>query len=178
MKYLVVVDMQNDFVDGSLGTKEAVAIVDAVAEKIRNHEGKVIFTFDTHDDNYDDTQEGKNLPVRHCIKGTEGWNLNPIIDTLQDNLEIEGRATNLEKVTFGSKDIGPFLVEENNKEKIESIELVGLCTDVCVISNAMIIKAFLPETPIIVDSKCCAGVTPESHETALDAMRACQIAIV
>ena len=177
-KYLVVVDMQNDFVDGSLGTKEALAIVDAVAEKIKNHDGKVIFTYDTHFDEYEETQEGKNLPIRHCIFATDGWELNSKIDSLRKELEKEGRALAVRKGTFGSSELGPHLATENARENIDSIELVGLCTDVCVISNAMIIKAFLPEVPIIVDSNCCAGVTPESNETALNAMRACQIAIV
>ena len=177
-KYLIVVDMQNDFVNGSLGTSEAEAILDNVENKIKSHDGIVVFTYDTHHDNYDDTQEGKNLPVRHCIKGTDGWELNQKIDVLRESLENEGRAIIFSKPTFGSKDLGDFLFDENKKGKIDSIELIGLCTDVCVISNAILLKAFLPETPIIVDSSCCAGVTPISHNNALDAMSSCQIKII
>ena len=137
-KILIVVDMQNDFIDGALGTPEAVAIVPKVEQKIREFPGKVIFTRDTHGERYLETQEGKHLPVPHCIKGTKGWEICP---------------------------------------QLEDITLVGLCTDICVISNALLLKAFLPETPIIVDASCCAGVTPKSHEIALDAMRMCQINI-
>ena len=149
MKVLVVVDMQNDFIGGALGTKEAVAIVPKVVEKIRNFEGRVLFTRDTHKEDYLDTQEGKKLPVAHCIKGTEGWELHPEIEALR-------KEDALDKPTFGSTQI-------------------GLCTDICVISNAMIAKAFIPEVPVIVDASCCAGVTPQSHKNALEAMKMCQI---
>ena len=169
-KILVVVDMQNDFIDGALGTAEAVAIVPKVAEKIKNFDGTVLYTRDTHEENYMETQEGKNLPVSHCIRGTEGWQI-------RTELQQAG-AMVVDKSTFGSRTLAEKLVEMNWEEAIESITLIGLCTDICVISNAFVIKAFLPETPIIVDAACCAGVTPESHERALEAMKVCQIAVV
>lgn len=162
--------MQNDFIDGSLGTKEAVEIVPSVKEKIENFDGKVIFTRDTHFDNYLETQEGTLLPVKHCIKNTNGWQIHPELDALRVSEAVD-------KPTFGSVILGKKLVEENEKETIESVTLIGLCTDICVISNALLIKAFLPEVPIIVDAKCCAGVTPDSHKNALNAMKACQIKI-
>ena len=168
---LVVVDMQNDFIDGALGTKEAVSIVTLVKDKITNFTGKVFFTRDTHQDNYLSTQEGRNLPVSHCIKETEGWQIRHELDELRQTEAID-------KPSFGSVELGQLLVNENAKESINSITFVGLCTDICVISNAMLTKAFLPEVQIIIDSKCCAGVTPESHETALSAMKACQIKVV
>ena len=167
MKVLIVVDMQNDFIDGTLGTKEAVAIVPKVEEKIRNFDGKVFFTRDTHETYYLETQEGKNLPVKHCIRDTEGWQIRKELDALRKTEPID-------KETFGSTD----LVALNEDQGIGSITLVGLCTDICVISNALLIKASLPEVPICVDATCCAGVTPESHENALKAMEACQIRII
>ncbi len=169
-KILVVVDMQNDFIDGALGTAEAVAIVPKVAEKIKNFDGTVIYTRDTHEENYMETQEGKNLPVPHCIRGTEGWKI-------RTELQQVGAMVQ-DKPTFGSRALAEKLVEMNREEAIESITLIGLCTDICVISNAFVIKAFLPETPIVVDAACCAGVTPESHERALEAMKVCQIEVV
>ena len=168
---LLVIDMQNDFIDGALGTKEAVAIVPKVRERIENFKGTVLFTRDTHEPHYLDTQEGKNLPVPHCIKGTDGWQIRPELDALRTTEAID-------KPTFGSKELGTILTEMNEKDEIGSITLIGLCTDICVISNAMLVKAFLPEVPIIVDSACCAGVTPESHENALKAMQVCQIKVV
>lgn len=171
MKYLIVVDMQNDFVDGALGTKEAVAIVSNVVRKIKGFNGKVLFTRDTHHENYMETQEGKNLPVPHCIEGTGGFELVPEIKALCNSKPID-------KPVFGSTELGMMLQEENEREAIESITLVGLCTDICVISNAFVIKSFLPEVPIIVDASCCAGVTPESHLRALESMKTCQIQIV
>lgn len=169
-KILVVVDMQNDFIDGALGTAEAVAIVPKVAEKIKNFDGTVLYTRDTHEENYMETQEGKNLPVPHCIRDTEGWQIRAELQ--QAGAEV------VDKPTFGSRALAEKLVEMNREEAIESITLIGLCTDICVISNAFVIKAFLPETPIIVDAACCAGVTPKSHERALEAMKVCQIAVV
>ena len=168
---LVVVDMQNDFIDGVLGTKEAVGIVPLVKDKITNFSGMVFFTRDTHQDNYLSTQEGRNLPVSHCIKETEGWQIRHELDELRQTEAID-------KPSFGSVELGQLLVNENAKESINSITFVGLCTDICVISNAMLTKAFLPEVQIIIDSKCCAGVTPESHATALSAMKACQVKVV
>ena len=171
MEVLVVVDMQNDFIDGALGTKEAVAIVPKVAEKIKNFKGLVLATRDTHEENYLDTQEGTKLPVQHCIRDTRGWELNEEIAELIDGNPID-------KPTFGSIELGKRLVALNEQIGIDKITFVGLCTDICVISNAMLVKAFLPEVPIEVDASCCAGVTPESHERALLAMKSCQITIV
>ena len=170
-KILIVVDMQNDFIDGSLGTKEAQEIVAPVAEKIRNFEGDIYGTLDTHEEDYLSTQEGKNLPVPHCIRGTEGWQIRKELDALRKTEPID-------KETFGSTDLVGELVTLNEDQGIGSITLVGLCTDICVISNALLIKASLPEVPICVDATCCAGVTPESHENALKAMEACQIRII
>ena len=168
---LVVVDMQNDFIDGALGTTEAVAIVPSVREKIASFEGKVIFTRDTHSEDYLDTQEGRILPVKHCIKGTEGWQIRKELEELRKTEAVD-------KPSFGSIELGRMLAQADAEEKISSVTLIGLCTDICVISNAMIIKAFLPEVPVIVDASCCAGVSPASHENALDAMQTCQIGIV
>ena len=168
---LLVIDMQNDFIDGALGTKEAVEIVPAVKAKIEEFDGPVLFTRDTHETWYMDTQEGKNLPVPHCIRGTDGWQIRPELDALRKTEAID-------KKTFGSKDLGRILTEMNEQEEIGSITVIGLCTDICVISNALLAKAFLPEVPIIVDASCCAGVTPESHENALKAMEVCQIKVV
>ncbi|MBQ2956619.1 MAG: cysteine hydrolase [Clostridia bacterium] len=169
MKYLIVVDMQTDFVSGALGTKEAQAIVGNVKEKIASFEGRVIFTRDTHEENYMTTQEGRNLPVPHCIRGTDGWQIVP---------ELTGMAEEIiDKPTFGSTSLAALLAQENEKEAVESVELIGLCTDICVISNALLIKAQLPEVPVSVDAACCAGVTPESHNNALAAMKMCQIAV-
>ncbi len=167
---LIVVDMQNDFIDGALGTAEAVAIVPKVADKIRDFSGRVIFTRDTHGEDYMDTQEGKNLPVPHCIKGTEGWQISPMLQELCKEDPID-------KVTFGSESLASILKKANEENSIGSITLIGLCTDICVISNALLIKAFLPEVPMVVDASCCAGVTPESHRNALAAMKTCQIKI-
>lgn len=171
MKVLVVIDMQNDFIDGALGTPEACAIVPAVVDKIRNFDGLILATRDTHGADYLSTQEGRNLPVEHCIKGTKGWELNPEISALIKEAPID-------KPTFGSCELGMRLKELAQHENIENITLIGVCTDICVISNAMIIKAFLPEVPVTVVKECCAGVTPESHLRALEAMRSCQIEIV
>jgi len=170
-KILVVVDMQNDFIDGALGTAEAVAVVPKVKEKIENFTGTVFFTRDTHGENYMDTQEGKNLPVPHCIRGSDGWQIRPELDVLRTGEPID-------KPTFGSERLGEILKELDSREGIESVTLVGLCTDICVISNALLIKACLPEVPVFVDAACCAGVTPQSHENALEAMKMCQIQVI
>lgn len=173
-KILIVVDIQKDFVDGVLGTKEAVGIIPYVVKKIKNFNGKVIYTRDSHENNYLSTQEGKYLPVEHCIEGTEGWELCKDIQDL-----MEGKENIIfNKNTFGSKELVQYLVDLDKKEYIEEIELMGLCTDICVISNAISIKTFLPEVRITVDSKGSAGVTPESHQNALEAMKMCQIKIV
>lgn len=170
MKILVVVDMQNDFIDGALGTKEAEAIVDNVAGKIEGFDGLVVYTRDTHKPDYLKTQEGTKLPVEHCIEGSEGW-------AISSKLPVDDDALIINKPTFGSKELGLYLESLNERESIEEIEVIGLCTDICVISNALVIKAFLPEVPIVVDPSCCAGVTPESHENALEAMKMCQISV-
>ena len=167
MKCLIVVDMQVDFITGSLGSELATAIVPNVVEKVKNFDGKVIFTRDTHFEDYMQTQEGRKLPVPHCIKDTEGWQ---ICEELQPYVE-----TVIDKVTFGSVEL-PQLLKEFG-ETIEEIELCGLCTDICVISNAMILKAAFPEVPVVVDASCCAGVTMESHNNALEAMQAVQIEV-
>ncbi len=167
---LIVVDMQNDFIDGALGTVEAVNIVPKVAQKIREFKGKVIFTRDTHEKNYLETREGKNLPVPHCIRNTPGWEIRKELEELRKENPVD-------KETFGSVNLGHMLKAENEENPIEKITLVGLCTDICVISNALLAKAFLPEAEIVVDAACCAGVTPESHKTALAAMKVCQIKV-
>ena len=168
-KILVVVDMQNDFIDAALGTPEAVAIVDAVKEKIASYpvEG-VIATMDTHGENYMESQEGQNLPVMHCIKGTDGWKIRPDISELLDGAKI------YEKPTFGSTALAADLKALSETEDIE-LELIGLCTDICVVSNALLLKANMPEVKISVDAACCAGVTPQKHLAALETMRSCQI---
>jgi nicotinamidase-related amidase len=173
-KVLIVVDMQIDFIDGSLGTKEAKAIVPRVCEKIEAHEGKIMVTYDTHHEDYLRTIEGEKLPVPHCMEGDEGWELNPIITAALADKDTE----HFTKPTFGSRRLAEHIAELNEHSPIESIELIGLCTDICVISNAILLKAFLPNVPISVDSKCCAGVTPESHRRALDAMAVCHIDIL
>ena len=174
-KILIAVDLQNDFIDGALGTKEAEAIVPAAAARIREYreEGaEIIATLDTHGEDYMQTREGKHLPVPHCIRGTEGWQLNPAI------LEAVGDGTLLEKPTFGSVKLPALLQEETGETDRISIELIGLCTDICVVSNALLLKAWFPEAGISVNAKCCAGVTPEKHQAALETMRSCQIDIL
>lgn len=175
-KILVVVDMQNDFVDGALGTAEAVSIVPNVVKKINEYEKNgdaVIYTKDTHFEPYLDTNEGKHLPVVHCIKGTNGWQICESIK-LATNLDSHQI---YEKVTFGSSAFAQDLASGDYNE-YDEFEFVGLCTDICVISNVMLAKTFLPEKEIIVDASCCAGVTPESHQNALNAMKMCHITIV
>ncbi|MCC8137302.1 MAG: cysteine hydrolase [Clostridiales bacterium] len=186
MRVLIVVDMQNDFIDGALGTMEAAAIVDNVREKIDRYlenGDTVIYTRDTHTEAYLQTQEGRNLPVVHCVKGTPGWEIS-------EKVYVEG-CTVVDKPSFGSPALPEVVkacaarqsgrgAQSGNTDggTPDSIELVGLCTDICVISNAMILKAAFPEIPMTVDASCCAGVTPESHENALNAMRMCQIQII
>lgn len=169
-KVLIVVDMQKDFVDGVLGTPEAVAIVENVATAIKECDGDVIFTRDTHFANYMETQEGKKLPVPHCIKETDGWKLCAEIEQLRNP---EDKV--FDKPTFGSVELAEYLKE---KKGLKEVVLVGLCTDICVISNAMLIKAYMPEMEVSVIEKCCAGVTPESHKNALEAMKMCQINVI
>ena len=170
--FLVVVDMQNDFVDGALGSAEAVAIVPNVVDKIKNFDGEIFVTLDTHFDNYMETAEGKKLPLPHCIKGTAGWELNPeVAKALEDK-----KHTVVEKLTFGSVDL-PKLIKDTAGDEVFSTELIGLCTDICVVSNALLLKAHYPEYNIAVDASCCAGVTPKSHNEALATMGMCQIDI-
>ena len=171
-KVLVVVDMQNDFIDGSLGTKEAQAIVPKVVEKIREYDPwNVYLTRDTHYENYLDTQEGRNLPVTHCIFGSDGWQVR------REIAEAAGEAKIVDKPTFGSNQLAGILMAERAQEALE-IELVGVCTDICVVSNALLFKAAMPEAPITVDASCCAGVTPDRHKAALETMKACQIKVI
>ena len=173
-KILVVIDMQNDFIDGALGTPEAVAIVENVKAKILSYPKENVFaTRDTHHQYYMDTQEGRNLPVPHCIRGTDGWQIRPEIAELIFPDHI------VDKPTFGSTQLARLMeVLERREEDGIEIELVGLCTDICVVSNALLLKASMPETPISCDASCCAGVTPAKHEAALETMRSCQIKII
>lgn len=175
-KLLIVVDMQNDFIDGSLGTAEAVAIVPKVVDKIKNWDGDMTVTQDTHFDNYLDTREGNRLPIPHCIEGTDGHKTNSeVFDALVNKHFDSGKNFNcLNKLTFGSTAL-PELIRGLG---YEYIELVGLCTDICVVSNAMLLKAHYPEIDIAVDASCCAGVTPETHKAALTTMKMCQIDII
>lgn len=173
MRVLIVVDMQNDFIDGVLGTREAMAIVPHVKKKIeayRAEDATVIFTRDTHGEDYLDTQEGRKLPVEHCIRGTHGWELSKKLDTVDSEI--------IDKPTFGSYELIERLAKLDVETPLESVELVGLCTDICVISNAMLVKNRFPELQVIVDAACCAGVMPETHQTALRAMDLCQIEIL
>ncbi|MCX4268946.1 MAG: cysteine hydrolase [Lachnospiraceae bacterium] len=171
-KLLVVVDMQKDFIDGSLGTKEAEKIVDGVVEEIKKYRTEDIFaTRDTHTEDYLQTQEGKKLPVVHCVKGTEGWEINGKVKEALKGAEV------MDKPTFGSKELAEKIAGLAAEEEIE-VTLVGLCTDICVVSNALLIKAYLPEVPVRVLASCCAGVTPESHQAALATMKMCQVEIV
>ncbi|MBR6360820.1 MAG: cysteine hydrolase [Clostridia bacterium] len=172
-KFLIVVDMQNDFIDGSLGTPEAQAIIPAAAEKIRSFDGKVFATLDTHFENYLQTAEGRKLPVEHCIKGTPGWEINAEIRAALGQRDVEY----IEKNTFGSVDLPRLIEKAAGGEEFEA-EFIGLCTDICVVSNVLLVKAHFPEMKITVDSACCAGVTPAKHESALETMRSCQIDII
>lgn len=171
-KLLLVIDMQNDFIDGALGTKEALSIVPNVLKRIQEFEGDILYTRDTHFENYMETQEGKKLPVPHCIKGTPGWELRSEMKAIRD----AANSPVLDKVTFGAKEL-PAYLEAHYPQGLAEVELIGLCTDICVISNAMLLKAFFPELPVSVTASCCAGVTLESHENALNAMKMCQITI-
>lgn len=170
-KILIVIDMQNDFIDGALGTPEAVSIVEAVKEKIRQYRTEDLYaTMDTHTEDYLQTQEGRYLPVEHCIKGTKGWEICPDIQALLSGAMI------YEKPTFGSTKLAKDLKNLSDHEEIE-LELIGLCTDICVVSNALLLKAAMPEVKISVDPICCAGVTIEKHLAALETMRSCQIQV-
>lgn len=186
MKVLVIVDMQYDFIDGALGSPEAQAIVPNVVDKIRNYEDKentlLLFTKDTHYADYLDTLEGKYLPVPHCIENTPGWSINKDISAAAshpDFLKYSSKKiinSRVYKNTFGSDDLRELL--EKEKDNIEEIEFMGLCTDICVISNVLMARQALPDVRIMVDASCCAGVTPEKHNAALEVMKSCQIEVV
>ena len=169
-KFLIIVDIQKDFVDGALGTPEAVCIVPRTVEKINNFDGEIIVTYDTHFENYMETSEGKNLPVPHCIKGTDGWALDSQVQKALNGKKY----TTVEKPTFGSVELPKIIKEKAGNEEF-SVELIGLCTDICVVSNALLLKASFPEMDFSVDSSCCAGVTVDSHNAALQTMKMCQI---
>ena len=170
---LIVVDMQKDFVDGSLGSREAEGIVENAALKIRKFDGKIFVTLDTHAADYLETAEGKKLPVPHCIKGTDGWRLTPrVLEALS-----EKGYTAVEKNTFGSVELAEKVKAFAGTEAL-TIELIGLCTDICVVSNALLLKAYLPEARICVDAGCCAGVTAETHKAAIETMKMCQIEVI
>lgn len=171
--FLVVVDMQNDFVDGALGSTEAVAIVDNCVKKIKSFDGEIFVTFDTHNEDYMNTAEGRKLPVIHCVKDTHGWQLNEKIA-----MALKGREyVSVEKPTFGSV-VLPSFIKDKAADSDFDITLIGLCTDICVVSNALLLKAHFSEKEIYVDSSCCAGVSVETHNAALDTMRCCQINII
>ena len=172
-RFLIVVDMQKDFVDGALGTAEAVAIVPDAVKEIEAFDGDIIATFDTHFDNYLASAEGKKLPVVHCVKDTPGWQLNQEVAAALNKRGF----TPVEKLTFGSTRLPELIAERAAGEDFE-IELIGLCTDICVVSNALLLKAHFPEKSISVKASCCAGVTPQKHEAALETMRSCQIDII
>jgi len=174
-RFLIVVDMQNDFIDGALGTAEAQAIVPAVAERIRAAReagDRIIATLDTHTPDYMNTSEGKKLPVPHCIAGTEGWKIRPEI------MDAMGEAVLVEKPTFGSVRLPAMIGEMADDPAGMTIELLGLCTDICVVSNALLLKAHFPDAEIRVREACCAGVTPDCHRAALNTMRSCQIDVI
>lgn len=172
-KVLVVVDMQKDFIDGSLGTKEAAEIVERAAAQIRRFDGSIFVTLDTHGSNYLETAEGKKLPVAHCIKGTDGWLLN---ESILAALSGKNYRT-IEKGTFGSTQLAEEIRKAGNPQDME-IDCFGLCTDICVVSNVLLLKANFPEAKITVRADCCAGVTPETHKAALKTMEMCQIEII
>lgn len=171
-KILLVIDMQNDFISGALGTAEAAAVVDGVAEEIRKYAAAdVIATRDTHETNYLQTQEGRILPVVHCVKGTPGWQIHNTVAAALGNAEI------VDKPAFGSVHLAEKIAAMAREETLD-VTLVGLCTDICVVSNALLVKAFLPETPVHVIARLCAGVTPESHAAALQTMKMCQVDVI
>ncbi|MDB2160163.1 cysteine hydrolase [Clostridium butyricum] len=182
-KILVVIDMQNDFITGSLGTKEAQAIVPNVIKKINEYDkidDSVIYvTQDTHYSNYLETQEGRNLPIKHCIKDSHGWKIQESVQKALDDYKEKHNIVCYHKETFGSNKLADNMyIDFFDDNELYEIEFVGLCTDICVISNVLSIKANLPEVKMIVDASCCAGVTPQSHKNALEAMKMCQVEII
>lgn len=172
-KKLIMIDIQNDFVTGVLGTKEAQQMLPRLMEKAGSFQGEILMTQDTHFENYLETQEGKLLPVSHCIKGTKGWEFVPELEELRQ----QRKAKVYQKSCFGSIRLAEDLKAAYEEGQLDGVELAGVCTDICVVSNALLIKAFLPEIPVIVDAGCCAGVTVEKHEAALEVMRSCQVII-
>lgn len=172
-RFLVVIDVQNDFVTGALGTKEAEAVIPSIVEKVRNFKGNILFTQDTHSEKYLSTQEGKILPIEHCIEHTNGWKLVPQLEDLQK----ERGSIIYRKDKFGSLELAADSERIYQKGKMSALELIGLCTDVCVLYNALLLKTYLPEIPIAVDASCCAGTTPDRHRMALETMKSCQIRI-
>jgi nicotinamidase-related amidase len=186
MKILCLIDLQNDFINGSLGSAEAQAIVPKVVEKLKNIDIEntlVLFTKDTHYDDYLDTFEGKMLPVKHCIENTNGWSINKEIASVVDNTEgmLYYSSSNIKhsriyKNTFGSDDLRDFFIK--HKDEIDEVEFCGLCTDICVISNVLMARQAMPDKVITVDASCCAGVTPEKHLAALEVMKSCQIDVI
>ncbi len=171
MKYLIVVDVQKDFVGGDLGSKEAAEMLSSLIQKVKSFDGEVIFTKDTHFENYLETQEGRLLPVKHCIKNTDGWEFPTELAPL-----AEGRKV-YEKSAFASRQLAEDMLKSYECGKVDSVELVGICTDICVVSNALMLKGFMPELTISVDASCCAGVTPQKHNAALDTMESCQVIV-
>lgn len=178
-KILVVVDMQNDFIDGALGNEECRAVVPRIVNKINNFNGdEIIYTMDTHAEDYLETQEGKNLPVIHCVRSTNGWNINELIDAALTDAESRCEVVEIHKPTFGSVSMANYLANTFMEDEEFEIELCGVCTGICVISNAMLLKAFFTEAKVTVDASCCACVTPTSHKNALEAMKLCQINVI
>ena len=173
-KALIVIDMQNDFITGALANTEGQKIVGKIADLVRTFDGEIIATRDTHTEEYMHTQEGRRLPVPHCIKGTEGWEIVPEIQKALDERATDGIVSYIDKYTFGSTELGSLIAQKNYTD----VTLVGVCTDICVISNAMVIKANALETNVTVLKDLCAGVTPESHNTALNAMAGCQVDVI
>lgn len=172
---LIVIDMQNDFISGALGTPEAQAIVPYVEQLVAEWDGPIYFTQDTHETNYLDTQEGQHLPVVHCVKHRSGWNIHEsLIDAARNNEHVRV----IEKPCFGSLDLVRQLQDMHAQNLIGDITIVGLCTDICVVSNVLLVKAGLPEVPLIIDAAGCAGVTPEKHRAALETMRSCQCHVI
>jgi nicotinamidase-related amidase len=190
MKIVVVIDMQNDFIDGALGSPEARAIVPTMIERLKeldSSENLLLFTKDTHQANYSETQEGKKLPVEHCIEDTHGWSINKEISSFCDyGSHFMGYSSNtirksrILKPTFGSLELADTIrdISYDKNYNIEEVILMGVCTDICVVSNALLLKAYCPEIPITVDASCCAGVTPESHAAALTTMKMCQVNVI
>ncbi|MCL2357958.1 MAG: cysteine hydrolase [Defluviitaleaceae bacterium] len=178
MKVLIVVDMQKDFIDGALGTKEAAAIVPNAVKRVEEFDGEMILvTADTHGEDYLSTPEGKKLPVVHCVKGTDGWQPDTrVADAIEKKCGNKSGSRTFEKPVFGSTELVEYL--KARESEISEIELFGLCTDICVVSNAIMLKNFLPGTEITVNEKCCAGVTPQSHTEAINTMKMCQINVI